>query len=44
MAEIVYIGNVVPFNEQEPNYQGSQASGAKGKQKPTVKEEKKDAD
>ena len=30
-----YEGNVVPFNEQRANYEGSQASGAKGKPRPT---------
>lgn len=31
---IDYKGNVTPFNEQKPNYEGSQASGALGKKKP----------
>lgn len=39
-----YKGNVCPFNEQKPNYQGSQASGALGKQKPKSESEENVSD
>ena len=33
------MSDVVPYNEQKPNYQGNLSSGAKGKQRPIVNNE-----
>lgn len=41
-AQIITFTGATPTNTQKPNYEGSSASGARGKPKPVVNTEEKE--